>query len=509
MDPRQELEELRRLDELERKARAGAENPGFLESAAIGLGNWADSKAAGLRGAVRDYLPGGESIVNAADAFDKWRGVQPPTEETRAQAAPVMAGLREKQPGGMFAGEFAGDLTAKTPLGMAALGFLDPGTLAQRGASAGMGYAGGKVGEAVGAGIAKMMGPRVAETAPKLADEFFTGGGNKWGIPLTVGQATQNRPAQVAESVLANLPGSSGVIGKAHDRTFGAYNRAISKTFGEDASALTPEVMGAAKSRIGGVFNEVTAKNATKFDEPLFNDLLRVSERAKTDLTPDEGAIVRRWIDNIVRDVNPEKMEIAGKTYKAYDSRLGKLAKSSNGTLSDVVGDLRSVMREAMDRSISPEDAAKWAKARKEYMNLQTVARVTQHGRDDLSTAGLLQAVNQSQKNAKFGSGNDLAELAQWAKKTLPDKIPNSGTAQRLFYQKLLSNPLTTVGAVGGIGYGADSLGLGPADAGLGMAGSYALARALAGKPSSKATEELLKRLGGGLLGAGALSYAR
>jgi hypothetical protein len=143
-------------------------------------------------------------------------------------------------------------------------------------------------------------------------------------------------------------------------------------------------------------------------------------------------------------------MQLPGNLYKAYDSNLGKLAKSSSGTLGDVLGDLRGVLREAMDRSIKPEDAARWATARKQYLNLQTVADAAKNQtgviEDSLSPARLLQAVNAAQKNAKFGSGNDLAELAQFAKKTLPDKIPNSGTAQRLFYQKLLQ-PAWNVGS--------------------------------------------------------------
>ena len=65
------------------------------------------------------------------------------------------------------------------------------------------------------------------------------------------------------------------------------------------------------------------------------------------------------------------------------------------------------------------------------------------------------------------------------------------------------------IGAVGGGAYGADSLGLGPGSAAAGVALPYLLARGMAGKPVSKTTEELLKRLGGGLLGASALEYAR
>lgn len=510
MDPRQELAELEELERLERKARGPAEDPGFAGAAAVSAGNWLDSKAAGLRGAVRDYLPGGGAVVNVLDKFDQMRGVQTPTEQTRAQAAPVMAGLEEQRPGAMLAGSLPMDMVAKTPLGMAALGGMDPGSLGERAMRAAIGYGGGKAGELVGKGISKSMGPRVADTMPRLADEFFETGANKFNIPLTVGQATQNRPAQIAESVLANLPGSSGVINKARDRTFGEFNRAVSNTFGEADRALTPDVLGKARAKIGGKIGEIASRNQLVIDQPFAHDIARITQDAASSLTDDSLKLFNKQIDNVLSKAGEEGV-VTGKFYQSMDTKLGRMVKGTqDGNLKDALVGFRTSMRDAFDRSVSKADSAEWKMTRKQYANLMTAANAAKNTGDGmLSPARLLQSVNEAQPNARFGSGTDLAELAQWAKKTLPDKIPNSGTAQRLFYQKLLASPLTTAGAVGGGAYGAGELGLGPADAGIGLLGSYGLARALAGKPSSKATEELLKRLGLAGGGAAALTYGR
>jgi hypothetical protein len=515
-DPRQELEELRRLDELERKARGPSEDPGFMGAAAVSAGNWVDSKAAGLRGAVRDYVPGGQAIVGAADRFDKWRGVQPPTEQTRAQAAPVMAGLEEQRPGGMIAGSLPMDMAAKTPLGMALLGGMDPGTLAERGTRAAFGYGGGKAGEIVGKGISRalgpgsMRGPRVPDPAPKLADEFFATPSTPFGIPLTVGQATQNRPAQIAESVLANLPGSSSVINKARDRTFGEFNRAVSNTFGGTERALTPEVLGKYREKIGGKIGEIASRNQLVIDRPFAQDIARLSQEAGSTLTDDSLKLFQKQVDNVLSKAGEEGV-VTGKFYQSMDTKLGRMVKGTqDGNLKDALIGFRTSMRDAFDRSVTGADSAAWKQTRKQYANLMTAANAAKNTGDGmLSPARLLQAVNEAQPNARFGSGTDLAKLAQWAKTTLPDKIPNSGTAQRLWYQKFMESPFTTAGALGGGAYGAGELGLGPVDAGAGLLGSYALARALAGKPSSKATEELLKRLGLAGGGAAALEYGR
>ncbi len=487
-----------------------AEQTGPLDTMAMGAGRTLDRWAAGLRSATP------EPIRNAIDWTNNKLGMgQVPSIDRATQDENTRIfneGPAKQNPVSAFVGETLPALPVANPIGMAALGALEYGTPTERATRAGLGYAGGKVGQALGAGVSRLFGPESASIAPKLSDEFFANSGNKWGIPLSVGQRTQSKPAQIIESVVRNMPGGSGVMADATDRTFGAFNKAIGQTFGSDTASLTPEVLGSAKKRIGAAFNDLAERNRLQIDEPLYNESLRIAERANTELTPEHAKIAKNWLDKVWRDGGKD-MTLPGTLYKAYDSQLGKLSKSSGGTLGNVLGDLRGVLRDAMDRSISPADQKAWQTARREYLNLQTVADATKNMTgevgDSLSPARLLQAVNASQKNARFGSGNDLAELAQWAKGTLPDKIPNSGTAQRLLYQSLLAHPMTTLGAVGGLGYGAQQAGIGGPEAALAIPLAYATARGMGGKPVSAATEELLKRLGGGLLGLPALTYDR
>ncbi len=489
---------------------APAEKTGFGQTMAIGAGRTVDRLAAGLRDATPAPIRGAIDWANNKLGMGAPPSIDPAVQQ---QNTAIYEGAAKQHPAAAFIGEVAPAAMTVNPAALAGMGALEYGTPEERAARAAMGYAGGKVGQAVGAGASRMFGPQSASALPKLADEFFPqAAGNKWNIPLSVGQAGQSRPAQIMESVVSNLPGGAGVMGQARDATYGAFNRAIGHTFGEDTAKLTPEVLGAARQRAGGEIGDIAARNSMKIDEPFFNESLRIAQRAKTELTPEQAGVVVRQLDNIWRDGGKD-MQLPGTLYKAYDSSLGALSKSSGGTLGSVLGDLRSTLRGAMDRSISPEDAAKWATARRQYLNLNTVANASKNAaggfEDGVSPARLLQQVHADQSTAKFGSGNDLAELAQWAKKTLPEKIPNSGTAQRLFYQKLLENPLTTLGTMGGIGYGAEQTGVGAPEMAASVPAAYMVARLLAGKPTSATTEELLKRLGGGLLGAGALQYGQ
>jgi hypothetical protein len=154
-----------------------------------------------------------------------------------------------------------------------------------------------------------------------------------------------------------------------------------------------------------------------------------------------------------------------------------------------------------MNRSISPQDAAQWAKANSQYFNVKQVANAAAKSPEGtLSPTALLSAVNAAQKSSRFGGGNDLAELARWAKPVIGDSIPNSGTAQREWYQRLLTNPLATAGAAGGAMYGLSQTGIGPLDAPLGLLAAYGTARGMAGQPASALMRRILAQ-SGGLLG--------
>ena len=469
--------------------------PKSLAAFLVGSGRTIDRHVAGVQ---QPYYAatgqGGKSSALAADQEDKTARYEP-----LAKARPVST----------FLGEVAPTLAAGGPVAMAAMGANEYGTPQERAIRAGFGYVGGKLGQ----GVARMFGPKsMAPESGRLVDEFFPmPDGNKWGIPLSAGQASQNKMTQIAESVVGNLP-FGGTINKARDRTFGEFNRAISHTFGEDASKITPELLGKAKAKAGGTIGELAERNAAHLDPTLARDFARISQRAQSELTDMDAALIAGTghkpgvLTQILAKIDPETGTISGPIYKAYDSMLGRMAKGAQGNVKDVIGDLRESLRAAMDRSISPADSAAWKKARHDYFNVNQVADATKALLDNISPAQLLQQVNAAQKSSRFGGGNDLAELARWAKQTLPDKIPNSGTAQRLFMQKLLTNPVSGLAGIAGVGAGANQLDVDPRYAAFGLLPLFA-GRALAGRPVSDLTRNLLTRAGGsGLLGFSGLA---
>lgn len=457
-------------------------------------------------------------IIGAGHQADRWaQGAKQPfvsgTPAGKKQAAEVAgaddayAALKAEYPWLTTGGEIAATMVAKTPLAMALLGGLEYGSPGDRALNAAAGYAGGKAGELVGSGLARLKGPASMAPKPSLGEgaaDFFADstGINKWGIPLSVAQRTQSKPVQIAESVLANMPTSAGVVAKGRDATFSGFNRAAGETFGaQGATRLTPEVLGASQKRIGKTIGDIAERSRIKFDPELFTALETAKGRVAGELVGDERGLVLKQIQEIYNAVDPTTGEIPGTLYKAIQSKMGRIGQERGGAVSGLMHDTRAALRDAMTRSVSPADSKAWLAANNQYFNVQQVGKAAKASPEGmLSPDKLLTQVNAAQTQAKFGGGNDLAELAQWAKQTLP-----SGTAQRLLYQRLFENPanaLATTAAIGGAGYGAsqyaDDV---PGAAYAGLAIPYVAARGLAGRPASALARALLAR-GGAATGA-------
>ena len=293
---------------------------------------------------------------------------------------------------------------------------------------------------------------------------------------------------------------------------FGGCNRAVTHTLCEDSAQITPELLGMAKARAGGAIGDIAGRSTLDVAPSVTTGLDAVRARIANELVGDPATLATKWLDQveakIVPKIDPASGQVTGaipgSVYKSIGSQLGQAAKQNQGTVANVLGDLRAILRDGMDSSISPADAQAWQAARRQYFNVNQVANATKATPGSLSPSQLLTQVNAAQRSARFGGGNDLADLAQWAKPTLTDQIPNSGTTQRLLMQKILTSPLTGMAELAGMGYAANETGHPYLAGAAGLLGPLMIGRAVAGRPLSAVTKNMLERLGGttGLLGA-------
>jgi hypothetical protein len=315
-------------------------------------------------------------------------------------------------------------------------------------------------------------------------------------IPVTAGQATGSRFLQNIEAQLEQLPLTAGPQRKVRERQGRAFTAASLRNAGVDSDVASPEVLQAARDRIGGNIGAVANRNTLQVTPALDGELTQIEDSLR--FIPAEAAgPVRARIEQLrgmmVQPVDPADMPtIPGASYRMMDSQLGRTMRSTdNGDLRAALGDLRERLRTAMDGSISPADAAEWAGLRRHYANLMVSARAAGGAgagaaEGQISPLALRGAVNQSTGGGyAFGRGaqNMLARAGQSVLRAPPD----SGTSGRTMAQNLL-----TGGAVGGMATAGAAAG-GPLGAAVGAGGSLLLPRVVQALMNTEAGQRYLR----------------
>lgn len=303
-----------------------------------------------------------------------------------AAAAPVASGATQ--------GAVAGGMTGE-PVGPSAV------------IGGGMGAAG----QAIGSGVNRLIGAASPDVQTAMT---------KYGIPLRAGQTSDNAFVRKLDQMVGQLPFSGRAAENEAQR--GAVNRAVSQTFGEDVSKITPPVMQAAKDRIGGVMNEVENANPVKIGDTAVARLADIETSAHSALEDSEFKIVKRQLDNIMSKVGSGD-QISGTTYGdiiGHGSPLDAALNSKNSNIANYAGQIKSTLQDSLHESLSPADAAKYAEARLQYKNMMTIAPLVNKGAPgDISPLLLQGAANRSFKGNAFRGAGDLGEIGDLSQRFL------------------------------------------------------------------------------------------
>jgi hypothetical protein len=360
---------------------------------------------------------------------------------------------------------FGGNMLTRT-LGGGAMGAVLGGgaTLAQGGSLAdaeGNAARGGVIGAGAGAigGAANNLlrgggvSPEVAQLAQAATD--------KYGIPLRAGQITTNPLVNRADALVNKLPMSGGTA--SYDAQTGAFTKAIAAEMGSpNVAALSPQVMGAAKSRIGGVFQSVANKIQSIPADPQFdNDLIGAMSKAQGSMTPQQFAPLERQFNDIVGTFQNGGNAIDGKTYLAMTARGSPLDAAMSSTDPAIAGTavaLKDALDGAMQRAASPADAQALQQARYQWKVMRTVEDLAEKApTGGVSPPLLMGAVRKNFPNMAYDGGGNMGELARIGQQFL--KPPSSsGTAENLGIMKAAGQGL----GLGGGGLGAMELAQNP-----------------------------------------------
>lgn len=446
-----------------------------MDSALTNLGADTDSwafKGGKLAGEIAGTAGTGGALANVAG-----RGVAAVAPQMLPRAQPLLAAI---QSGGMTA-PGAGLLTRTAGgaiTGGVSAAAVNPeetvsGVLAG-GAMPGVVKGLGAVGTAIGRQFRP--GGESADLARKAMD---------MGAPLGIADVAEGKFTKAVRSVLNDAPLTGGIGAGQNEAKQKWFNRAVGEVFDAADDKLTPQVMDAAKQKMGAEFDRIWSNNALRVDDKLLASLSKTRANASMLPKAERSRIVSMLDDfeNQVVQAADGSMMIPGEVANRYQSAIRKASDSAQGFLKNDLNNLRQDVIGAFNRSVSPDDAAALALNQRKYKAFKTVEPLLNKGElgvagreaGDVPAALLPMAVLQSYKSNPAGS--PLAELSKIGSRYLVDRTPQTGGSLRAGIQNsaigaalgmgALSNPLMAAAVV-------------PSAMGLNkMLGSPALARGL------------------------------
>lgn len=419
---------------------------------------------ADMSGGQKFMAGAGKAFTDIGRGVGQMAGVVPQSsiDDSKSLDAPLM------KTGAGLAGNIAGNVAAFAPTafipgvntltGAAALGgtmgAVQPvATGDSRSANTALGAGLGVAGQGAANAIGRAIRPVQSQLTPELSG--LAAKAQAQGIPLTAAQRTGSRPLAITESVLENLPFTADKQLAIKEGQKAAFNKAALRTIGAESDKATPEVLNAAKTRIGQSFQDLSARNAVGLDDEFINALAKVD----SSVTPFSSGKIA---DNIEKGMElAAKGKISGSEYQKVRSSLGKAASSAFSTdaeLGQALKSIRNALDDAATRSISESDKAAWSTARKQWQALKVLEKAAAPTSADavagnVSPAKLASALNSADKGFKYGTGQqELGDVARIGQAFVKEQVPNSGTAQRQFYQGVIENPLRLLSGAAGMG---------------------------------------------------------
>jgi len=336
--------------------------------------------------------------------------------------------------------------------------------LQQRSMEALKGAGGAALGYGVAKGAGRLLNPSVSPEVSML---------QKAGITPTPGQIIGG-PAKKAEEAARSVPIFGDMITRAQRKGIEQFNRAaINRSLNPVGKSIAPSApvgYGAvddAYKAISQSYDDLLPKLKISADAPFMAELNSLKTMAQN-MNPAQAQQFNAIVKNEIEGKFTSSGLMSGETMKHVESKLGQLARNysrdadyDKQLLGDALQEAQSVVRKMVERN-NPKYAGKLAKVNEAYANLLRVenAASRQGAKEGVFTPSQLEAASRAldsslRKRASSHGKALMQDLATAGDTVLSQKLPNSGTADRLFYGAggLASgfiNPAIPAGLVGG-----------------------------------------------------------
>lgn len=472
-----------------------------IEALGAGLGAGVGQVALG----AQHYLGAGMSALGAERAGN-W--LKEDAAQGKKKLSGELAPYKETNPLAAGAGEVGGNILATLPVG----GLLGKGvtavgarvapqaaqTLGQalasggaaRGLSLGARVAGGAgtgaatgalmdtenpwqaaaMGAAVGGAVPAAMAGVQRVIAPKASTNEALQLLRREGVNPTLGQAlggTVNR----MEEKLVSVPVLGDAVRGARERATEQFNKAALnralKPIGASVDKIGRDGVDEVATKLGQAYDDLLPKLSFRADNTFSTDLQRLQGMA-ADMEPAQAQQFEKFLrDKVVGKLSPAG-GMTGQTFKQVEGDLGTLAKNYSGSamasekqLGGALLELQATMRSALERS-NPQQSKQLKAINEGYANYARLRQAASMvgAEDGVFTANQLtnavKAMDKSAGKGNFARGKSLMQdLADAGKNVLGNKVPNSGTADRLLPSAALIgsgaiNPAIPLSVLGG-----------------------------------------------------------
>jgi hypothetical protein len=273
------------------------------------------------------------------------------------------------------------------------------------------------------------------------------------GVPVSPGQRSGAPLTQTVESVMKYLPPSAPRSARFMDDQMRSYTKALLSHAGINADTATPDVLSTAQRRFGDIYNDLEQSTVLGGpDEKMIDDLARAEQivgqgapqNIKDSFIGYRDAVLN-WASGTPRQ---------GQTFKGLAEDLGaeiRKAERSNeaGSVKNAQAliTLRNALFGLVERQASPELANAWRQANREYAIFKAIEDSMLDPSQVTLNTGFINPrkignIQMKLRSDEWTQGDEDADsftnLVKAGMALIPDPIPNSGTAQRMFAQDIL-----------------------------------------------------------------------
>lgn len=239
------------------------------------------------------------------------------------------------------------------------------------------------------------------------------------GIDIPSDRIANSKPLNAMAASLNYVP-LSGRAAK-EKSILSQFNRAISRTFGQDSDNVTMALRKAG-NELGGQFDDVLSKTTVKVDSQLLDDLAQHEQTVLNELDPLQARVIQNQINAIISKSRNGLIDgQAAYNIKKTLDRIGN--RGSNEAY--YAREVKKSLMGALNRSLPVDEAQAFTTLRQQYGNMLDLEGLAQNGAEGGISVGRL-------ANMKGINNPEMQDLADIAAQFLVTREAPHGAAQRV-----------------------------------------------------------------------------